>query len=265
MKFNFFKYQGTGNDFIILNDRDRELPINQSLINELCNRRFGIGADGLMLLQNEEGYDFRMKYFNADGRESSMCCNGGRCLVQFAKKQGIISDKAVFIAIDGPHEAFAEGNNVQLKMKDVLEIGKLNGQYFVDTGSPHVVIFFVNEILENYPVYQEGKALRESPFWVNRGGMNVNFVQRKYDGTLNLRTYERGIEDETLSCGTGAVATALVANQHFSVSSPLYINTQGGKLRIDFTTNQNGYHNIYLTGEAKLVYSGFIETAIKNN
>ncbi len=265
MKINFYKYEGTGNDFIIIDNRDKKLKENNcSLWKKLCNRRFGIGADGLMLLQNKPGYDFEMYYVNADGKPTSMCGNGGRCIMHFAKKiSAIKGNKAKFIAIDGPHEATIKGNNVKLKMKDVVQIKvetevKNRAEYYVlNTGSPHYVTF-VKDVM-NTDVFIQGKAIRNSKLF-KKEGINVNFVQLAE--TPILRTYERGVEDETLSCGTGTVAAALVlaSKNESTAKDHCDIKVMGGNLKVWFKKQPNGsFKDVYLEGPATFVYSGQIE------
>jgi diaminopimelate epimerase len=273
VKIIFYKYQGTGNDFIIIDNRSKKLKENNyALWKKLCDRRFGIGADGLMLLQNKKGYDFEMYYVNADGRPTSMCGNGGRCITHFAKGIGVIKDnKASFIAIDGPHEAFIKGDEVKLKMKDVNDIEAQKEYCVLNTGSPHYVTF-VNDVLK-FEVFKQGRAIRNSkPF--AKEGINVNFVQVSKNKTPLLRTYERGVEDETLSCGTGTVATALVlaSKNKATAKDHCDIKTMGGDLRVWFTKvsgqksvvrdqskNNTGFKDIYLEGPATFVYSGQVE------
>lgn len=257
MKIPFFKYQGTGNDFIIIDNRELLFDnSNLELVRKLCHRRFGIGADGLMLLQNKEGFDFEMVYYNADG-SSSMCGNGGRCITQFAKKLNIIKDKAYFLAIDGPHQAKIIGSQVSLKMNDVQKIEDNVDHCFVNTGSPHYVSF-VNDI-ENFDVYDAGKTIRYSPEF-KKEGVNVNFIEQK-ENELFVRTYERGVEDETYSCGTGVTAAALVAASKnlMTNKNECQIITRGGKVSVKFNKNQDGsFSDIWLTGPAVLVFNGEI-------
>ncbi|HEX8333862.1 MAG TPA: diaminopimelate epimerase, partial [Segetibacter sp.] len=226
----FYKYQGTGNDFVILDNRNRKYNnLNVAQIQLLCDRRFGIGADGLMLLNLIDSYDFEMKYYNADGRESSMCGNGGRCLVQFAYDMGMQKPSYSFIAIDGPHEANFEDNGwVRLKMKDVKGLSSSAGDTVLDTGSPHFVKLV--EDVKNYNVVDEGKQIRYSDEF-SPGGLNVNFVQLE-DDRIVVRTYERGVEDETLSCGTGVTACALVCGQTNDGFNRVAIETLGGHLAV---------------------------------
>ncbi|AQG79376.1 diaminopimelate epimerase [Spirosoma montaniterrae] len=254
---NFSKYQGTGNDFILIDDRAKTFPAHdQPLIERLCHRRFGIGADGLILLQTDADYDFRMVYFNADGAEGSMCGNGGRCIVRFAHDLGLFESETRFIAVDGEHTAVVCEDDIFLKMADVSGIEDRDGLTFLNTGSPHVVQFV--DDLESLDVVADGRAIRyDSRF--QPGGTNVNFVQVIDDNTLFVRTYERGVEDETYSCGTGVTAVALVAHQQRSMSDPVFIRTLGGNLRISFSPQPNSrFESIYLIGPARRVFVGSI-------
>jgi diaminopimelate epimerase len=252
MKVHFSKYQGTGNDFIIVDDRQNEFnTADQTLIAHLCHRRFGIGADGLILLRNHLQHDFEMIYFNADGKEGSMCGNGGRCIVQFAYDNYIINEDTTFMAVDGLHHAKIENNLVCLKMIDVADYKNNNGYYFMNTGSPHYVEFV--EDLQNYAVYEKGKTIRYSQDFAPNG-TNVNFVEKNKTG-IAVRTYERGVEDETLACGTGATACALAHGLN-GASSPIDIDVLGGKLAVSFDKTTTGFENIYLTGPAKKVFEG---------
>ncbi|GAB3981883.1 diaminopimelate epimerase [Spirosoma terrae] len=254
---NFFKYQGTGNDFIMIDDRDGNFPASdQAFVERLCHRRFGIGADGLILLQNDPEYDFRMVYFNADGAEGSMCGNGGRCIVRFAHDLGLFEKKARFIAVDGEHVAVVDGENISLKMSDVSGIENRGGLTFLNTGSPHVVQFV--DDLESLDVVADGRSIRYSePF--QPGGTNINFAQIVDANTLFVRTYERGVEDETYSCGTGVTAVALVAHQQLSMPDPIHIQTIGGNLSVSFQyQGEDIFESIHLIGPAKRVYSGSI-------
>jgi diaminopimelate epimerase len=253
MKFS--KYQGTGNDFIMVDNRLLNNHLSQSEIENICHRRFGIGADGLILLENAEGYDFRMVYYNADGTEGSMCGNGGRCTVRFAHDLGIISESAKFIAVDGEHLASVCDEDIFLKMMDVPQVEQFTDYDFANTGSPHY-ISYVHD-LENTDVYELGSKIRYSPEWVAKGGTNVNFVQLNDAQTIAVRTYERGVEDETYSCGTGVTACALSANLKHAMESPIYIKTLGGQLQVSFQKGaNNSFSDIYLIGPAVKVFDG---------
>jgi diaminopimelate epimerase len=252
----FYKYQGTGNDFVVIDDRSLTFPVSQKYIADLCHRRFGVGADGLMLLQNAEGYDFRMVYFNADGTEGSMCGNGGRCLVRFAHDLGIIGGETTFIAVDGEHQAKVSPEVISLKMIDVNEIENNEAYDFMNTGSPHYVEYVKD--LKNIDVFQKGKNIRYSEPFVSRGGTNVNFVEVIGDNQLEVRTYERGVEDETYACGTGVTACALSANIRLGFEKAIDVNVVGGKLRIEFDRTETGYENVFLIGPAVRVFEGMI-------
>ncbi len=259
MHISFSKYQGTGNDFIILDNR-KGLYNNllETHINKLCNRHFGIGADGLMLLENAEGVDFKMKYYNADGKESTMCGNGGRCLVAYAQNLGIIDTQAQFIAIDGMHYANMDSSDyIELKMNDVTAIEKVGDAFVLNTGSPHYVIAKANA--KQIDVRTEGKLIRYSEAF-SKEGINVNFIEVLADKTLFVATYERGVEDETWSCGTGVVASALVQVQHIIGGNYVRISTKGGTLLVK-CVNQNKQHftDIWLCGPAKFIYQGEID------
>lgn len=255
----FHKYQGTGNDFIMIDNRLGFFPKESvALVEKLCDRRFGIGADGLILLENDADTDFRMVYYNSDGNQSSMCGNGGRCLVAFAKSLGIINDKTTFIATDGLHHAtILENGSVSLQMKDVQEV-KIEADYiFLNTGSPHHVTL-VNDI-QNLDVKKEGAVIRYSDLY-GKAGSNVNFVIQLSENNFLLRTYERGVEDETLSCGTGATATAIAMNAIGKTNSnEIAIDVEGGKLKVSFEKTNTGYENVLLEGPATFVFEGEIE------
>jgi diaminopimelate epimerase len=253
----FYKYQGTGNDFIIIDDRSHTFQLDTEAIANLCHRRFGIGADGLMLLQKAEGYDFRMVYFNADGTEGTMCGNGGRCLVRFAADQKIVQEKAHFIAVDGPHLAHISPKTISLQMQDVANIAQHDDDYFTNTGSPHVVRYV--QQVQFTDVKNIGAAIRYSEAYKGQNGTNVNFAEKLDPQTLFVRTYERGVEDETYSCGTGVTAAALVSNATKGMPSPIQIKTLGGELAIQFEGNStDGYTQIFLIGPAKHVFTGEI-------
>lgn len=261
MKISFAKYHGTGNDFILIDDRENKIQLSKEQIGQLCDRRFGIGADGLIILRKLTGYDFNMIYFNADGNQSSMCGNGGRCITAFAKTLGIINGEAKFHAVDGPHQSFITNESpviVKLKMSDVSSVENQNDFIFLDTGSPHYVKF-VDDIT-SVDVVAEGKNIRNNERFREKG-TNVNFVQTS-SGGLVVRTYERGVEDETLSCGTGVTASALAAvikNKTSGENGVLEVRTPGGKLSVYFEKSVNGFVNIWLEGAAEFVFSGEME------
>ncbi len=260
MQFKFHKYQGTGNDFVMVDNRQGFFPKeNIQLIEKLCDRRFGIGADGLILLENDSQTDFRMVYFNSDGNESSMCGNGGRCIVAFAKNIGAIKNTdTTFMATDGLHHATSKNDGiVSLQMKNVEEV-KIEAEYvFLNTGSPHHVTL-VNDI-ENYDVKTNGAEIRYSDLY-GKAGSNVNFVNQISENNFRLRTYERGVEDETLSCGTGATATAIAMHAIGKTSSnSIDIDVEGGKLKVSFEKTIEGYKNVFLEGSATFVFEGIIE------
>jgi diaminopimelate epimerase len=253
----FYKYQGTGNDFIIIDDRNELFNLSKEAIAHLCQKRFGIGADGLMLLQNAPGYDFKMVYYNSDGTIGTMCGNGGRCLVRFAADLHIIQEKASFIAVDGPHIAFVSGDKISLQMMDVHTIDQHGDDFFTDTGSPHFVRF-VNQV-QFYDVKNVGAAIRYSEAYEPIQGTNANFVEKLDSQSICVRTYERGVEDETYSCGTGVTAAALVSHAYQGVNSPVQIKTLGGELAVSFEGNlQDGFTEIFLIGPAKQVFKGEI-------
>ncbi|MDW7695520.1 diaminopimelate epimerase [Flammeovirgaceae bacterium SG7u.111] len=250
MELHFVKYQGTGNDFVMIDDRAHEFDAsNHQLITKLCHRRFGVGADGLILLRNRKGYDFEMVYFNADGHLGSMCGNGGRCTVHFAHSLGVFDKKTTFLAADGDHEASVAEGIVHLKMNDVSRVDKGDGYVFMDTGSPHYVAPVQN--LKAFPVFEKGKEVRHS---FMDGGTNVNFTEQKGD-VLHVRTFERGVEDETLSCGTGVTASVIAANLN-GTPEPVKVKVLGGELAVNFDKVGDLYTNIYLIGPAKAVFAG---------
>ncbi len=261
MKINFSKYQGTGNDFILIDDRENKIHLSLEQVKQLCDRRFGIGADGLILLKNKSGFDFEMVYYNADGNKSSMCGNGGRCITAFAHALGLINNEAKFSAVDGSHQSTINGTDpliVKLKMSDVSNVDNQKDFILLDTGSPHYVKF-VDDVAVIH-VFEEGRRIRNTdPF--REKGVNVNFVQTM-DGELIVRTYERGVEDETLSCGTGVTASALAAayeNKILAERGVVDILTPGGKLKVYFEKDETGFKDIWLEGAATFVYNGEIE------
>ncbi|MEL6557690.1 MAG: diaminopimelate epimerase [Bacteroidota bacterium] len=258
MKINFVKYQGTGNDFIMIDDRKHQFPDDTTIISSLCNRRKGIGADGLILIREHDELDFQMIYYNADGSQS-MCGNGSRCAVNYANSLGMIEGKKThFLSTDGPHIAFlTDQENVELQLTDVSEVLSYNEEeVFIDTGSPHH-IRFVDDV-KNYDVYQNGKTIREdSEKYPN--GTNVNFVEVTGPQSIYVRTFERGVEDETLSCGTGVTAASLAAHLR-NIASPVNIETLGGSLKVKFDRGKNdNFKNVFLIGPAEKVFDGQIE------
>lgn len=257
MNIQFYKYEGTGNDFIILDNRTGEYDyLSQSQVRFMCDRHFGIGADGLMLLNLLPDFDFEMKYYNSDGGESSMCGNGGRCLAKFAYDMGIVKSSYHFLAIDGPHEAFfADRRWVHLRMKDVDKIKEHEGNCIIDTGSPHY-IKIVNDV-KKYDVYDEGKIIRYSKEFKEQG-INVNFVEME-ESKIFVRTYERGVENETLSCGTGVTASALACAHNHLGFNRVEIQTPGGHLAVEFEKHGNShFKDVWLCGPATFVYTGEI-------
>ena len=258
MDIGFYKYQGTGNDFVMIDNREKIFPENDyALVRKLCDRRFGIGGDGLILLDRADGFDFRMLYYNADGNPGSMCGNGGRCIAALARHLGIINTSASFIASDGPHQAtIGPGGLIALRMKDVGEIKTGNGYIFLDTGSPHHIEFVPD--VRQVNVAQLGAQIRHSELY-GQAGSNINFVQSNSDGSFSLRTYERGVEDETLSCGTGATATAIAAfAQGRAISEKVKINVEGGALEVSFKKTGDHYTDVWLKGPAEMTFKGTI-------
>ncbi|MBR9758470.1 MAG: diaminopimelate epimerase [Algicola sp.] len=255
MAIQFYKYQGTGNDFVMIDNRRLNFDKNNTkLVAKMCDRRFGIGADGLILLENHDTADFKMVYYNADGNQSSMCGNGGRCLVAFAKHLGIISNTAIFEAVDGMHHASIKDHLVELQMQDVPAVKANKAYVFLNTGSPHHVQL-VSDLTE-FKVKEEGAKIRYGSLYGNEGS-NVNFVTKESEDTFRLRTYERGVEDETLSCGTGATAVAL-AMHHIGETEHTLLNLQveGGQVQVSFNKTATGYKNIWLIGPAEQVFTG---------
>ncbi len=251
MEIAFTKYQGAGNDFIMIDNRGLIFPKdNIDLIHKMCDRRFGIGADGLILLEDETSYDFRMVYYNADGKESSMCGNGGRCIVAFAKELGIIESKANFIAIDGPHDAeIREDGKVSLGMIDVAVIEEVKpNHYFLNTGSPHYVVV-LDELPED--IITAAREIRNSPRF-KKEGVNVNFIKISANKQVQIRTYERGVEAETLACGTGSVAAGIIAHRFLQLNEHIIL-TKGGLLEVKY---ESGFTQVRLIGAAVKVFEG---------
>lgn len=256
MQHTFYKYQGTGNDFVMIDNRSDIFPKEDiGLIARLCDRRFGIGADGLILLEKDDTVDFEMVYYNSDGNKSTMCGNGGRCLVAFAQYLDIITKKARFRAIDGIHLATIENGVVDLRMSDVEDIVVKPHSFFLNTGSPHHVQLVRN--LESFNVFKEGARLRYGLY--GESGSNINFIEPLKKGGFAVRTYERGVENETLSCGTGVTAVAIAMHKAGKVQKEIVdIETMGGKLQVRFSADSNIYRNVSLIGPAEQVYKGVI-------
>ena len=253
MIIEFYKYQGTGNDFIMIDDREKEFDLTDNdLIAALCERRMGIGADGLILLREHDTLNFEMIYFNADGKESSMCGNGGRCIIAFAQMLEMTGNETTFMAIDGEHKGRLMDDGIYLQMQDVKKIEGVGDGLVLNTGSPHY-IEMVDE-LDYIDVDKQGRKIRNSvPF--KKDGINVNFVLDANE--LQVRTYERGVEAETLSCGTGVVATAIAMHYANCIEETLMnVKTKGGELTVSFEEFNGGYRNIWLSGEASMVFAG---------
>ena len=261
MSIDFNKYHGTGNDFILVDNRNGDEFLNQEQIALLCHRRYGIGADGFMLLLSSDDYDFEMKYYNSDGKEGSMCGNGGRCISAFAFDMGIIKNTTTFKAIDGLHKAIIKSSKgnisfVEINLNEVQTIRMIaDKKYILNTGSPHYVEFI--EDLNAIDTMQEGKRIRwDKQFQPH--GINVNFV-KKHKSTLQVNTFERGVENITLSCGTGVTASAIAASAEMEDGNYSWdINTPGGDLSVSFVKKNSRFSNIWLKGPAEKVYAGTI-------
>lgn len=251
---HFYKYQGAGNDFIVFDNRTNDFPKSSALIQRLCDRKFGIGSDGLMLIENHPRLDYRMVFYNPDGSES-LCGNGSRCGFAFAQKLGLVGTRATFETTDGVHTAFEQGAEISFSLADNSGIQQIADDYYVHTGSPHYVRLV--EDIEAVDVVTEGRAVRYAEAFVGQNGTNVNFAQVLPD-RLRVRTYERGVENETLSCGTGVTAVGLVAAK-LGFHSPVTIETRGGNLTVSFQQKGAAFTDIWLTGPAQFVFEGTIE------
>lgn len=254
----FHKYQGTGNDFVLIDNRSGDIHLSPEQIERLCHRRFGIGADGLMLLNSHSAFDFEMKYFNADGRPGSLCGNGSRCIVQFAYDLGIQKSVYQFLASDGPHEAEClPDGQIRIHMNDLDAIQPVGGDLYMNTGSPHVVRFVKD--LKELDVFGIGRSIRYHEQFAP-GGTNVNFLERTSDpNQIHVRTYERGVEDETYSCGTGVTACALALAYTDQLVRATTVHTKGGELTVHYQTSDfKNFHGICLTGPATHVFHGEI-------
>jgi diaminopimelate epimerase len=255
-RVHFHKYQATGNDFVIIDNRDNALTLTPEQVARICDRRLGVGADGVILIEAHASLNFNLNYYNSDGSQS-LCGNGSRAAVQFASRLGLVNGKSRFNAFDGEHSAeLLNSEIVRLKMNPVKDVKTSGDDYFINTGSPHLVKFV--EEIDDYPVLEEGRAIRYSEAY-KPAGTNVNFASLRNNNTLFVRTYERGVESETLSCGTGVTAAALAASYR-GYKSPITINTLGGELSVEFKSGQDGtFSDIYLIGPAKLVFEGDLE------
>jgi diaminopimelate epimerase len=262
-RIHFYKYQAAGNDFVVIDNRANGLTLSKEQIMSVCDRRFGVGADGIMLLEKHPSLNFNLEYFNSDGSQS-LCGNGSRAAMHFASTLGMVNGKGSFNAYDGMHSAEILPNGlIKLKLNRVSEVKSLSDDYYLNTGSPHLIRFV--KYIDDYPVYEEGKRIRFDDYF-KPGGTNVNFVELLEDNTIYVRTYERGVENETLSCGTGVTAAALAASFK-NYTSPVAIRTRGGDLSVEFksthqrnSTGQAGtFDDIYLIGPAKMVFEGDLE------
>lgn len=261
MKLNFLKYEGAGNDFILIDNRNDAFSslISTETIKKLCDRHFGIGADGLMVLELKNGFDFEMRYFNADGREGSMCGNGGRCIVAFARHLSLTQAETNFLAVDGPHYATISenGNWVSLQMIDVQEINTDGDAFVLNTGSPHYVTQVDDLASKN--VYQDGKNIRNNEIY-SKDGINVNFVE-DFGDYYFVRTFERGVENETFACGTGVTAVSMAMAKKKGLTGKIKnsIKVPGGNLSVSFNYNGKTFSNVFLEGPATFVFEGSIE------
>ncbi|WP_185862414.1 diaminopimelate epimerase [Blattabacterium cuenoti] len=260
MNMSFFKYHGTGNDFILIDSRGKIVKEDSFLFKKLCNRHFGIGADGIIFIKDDYKSDFYMKYYNSDGKESTMCGNGGRCAIFFSKKLGIYKENKIhFRAIDGYHDGYIKTKNlVSINLLDVNEIEIHPKHVFLNTGSPHHIVFVEN--INEMNVDKEGRKIRFQNIYLKKG-VNVNFVEILENNILQVRTYERGVEKETLSCGTGVTASVIAACQTDKISSKIrkiLVKTKGGKLWVSFRKIKKEYKDIYLTGPVEFIFQGNI-------
>lgn len=262
MKIHFHKYQATGNDFVLIDNRSGTYTFTCEQIEKICDRRFGVGADGLMLIEKHPSLDFNLNYYNSDGSQS-LCGNGSRAAVVMASTLGLLKKQTTFNAYDGAHEAELLSNGiVRLKMNDVDVVKKMGDDYFINTGSPHH-LRFVDDV-NAYPVVAEGRKIRYSETYAPMGA-NANFIQLQEDNLISVRTYERGVEDETYSCGTGVAAAALASSLH-GYTSPVSIHVKGGKLSVEFKASYSGpsgsaptsFNDVFLIGPAKMVFEGVI-------
>jgi diaminopimelate epimerase len=259
LKLHFYKYQATGNDFVMVDNRSAQHTFSKDQIEKICDRKYGVGADGIILIEKHPSLDFNLVYYNSDGTQS-LCGNGSRAAVRMASALGMVNGKAKFNAYDGLHTAELSADGiVKLMMNDVETTSAVGEDYFINTGSPHFIRFVKN--VQQYPIVEEGRKIRYSDAH-KPGGTNVNFVELLPDNTIFVRTYERGVEDETLSCGTGVVASALAASFK-GYMTPISVKTLGGDLSVAFKPQQTGqggtFNEIFLIGPAKMVFEGDLE------
>ena len=254
MELSFHKYQGTGNDFVVVDNRQLRWEPEVEQVRLICDRKFGVGADGLILIQDHEEHDFEMIYFNSDGSKS-LCGNGSRCAIHFVYSLGLIQNETTFLTTDGIHRGTITEDGIGFELFDVTDIRSMGDDIFIDTGSPHYLIF--GDAIDQVEVVEEGRKIRYDKRFAPQG-TNVNFIEIKSTNEIAVRTYERGVEDETLSCGTGVTAAALGASIH-GVRSPVRIGTKGGFLQVDFEKEGDLFRNILLTGPAQPVFTGTFE------
>ena len=257
MKYIFYKYQGAGNDFVMMDNRLNNISLTTEQIARICDRRFGVGADGLIFLESSDSVDFKMVYYNSDGALGSMCGNGGRCIVAFAKTFELFDQVCEFEAFDGIHKAeLVDGDRISLSMSDVSFLEKKQANWYLDTGSPHLICFV--DSIEQIDVSQKGAEIRYSSVY-KKDGVNVNFVQMQ-DHSLIIRTYERGVEAETLACGTGATAAAIAAFEVGLIkNNTVKLAALGGDLEVSFKKVETTYTYIKLIGAAEFVFKGSID------
>ncbi len=258
MTIDFVKYSGTGNDFILIDDRKEFFPSdNLQLISALCDRHFGVGSDGLMLIRESKDTDFEMIFFNPDGSKS-LCGNGSRCSVHFARSLGLTREQGSFVTTDGVHHyKMLSDNEIAIDMKPPSGAEKIDDFDFLNTGSPHLIVY--TDDLESKDVYSEGQRLRSIPPF-NQEGTNVNFVSDLGNDKIEMRTYERGVENETLSCGTGVTAAALNLKRDELGNHLVSVGTKGGDLRVHFKTLENGFSDIWLEGPVLKIFEGVYDT-----
>lgn len=255
MEVKFSKYQGTGNDFIMINNMDKKVSLSQGQIQFLCDRKLGVGADGVILIEPHESADFYVNYFNSDGSQS-FCGNGSRCSVAYSKTQNIFSgNKCSFSAIDGIHKGqILDDRKIKVSMGDVFGVEDVKGDFVLDTGSPHYVQLC--DDISNLDILTKAHEIRYNERF-SESGINVNFVQNN-NGSISMRTYERGVENETLSCGTGVTAVALSMSNRQG-NQEVKIRTQGGELFVSFHANSDQFTNVSLTGPVVSVYKGLVD------